>query len=313
MMEIVRNVYNPFGENCLRFMQRLSLVDSLLFWTTTFPFRLIALIGPLLYWYFGIIVVNASLSDVVSHYLPYYAAVLITLNWISNGLIWPVLNDVSQLIAAWPITRAAAMGLLTKGPHKFRVTAKGGDRTKTIVQWPMMKPFAILFGLTVLGILLPLIFPDHFGHVAKAGDGIRIILFWTIYNLIVLAITMLVCVERPRVNRPQRENVELATISVGLQRLQSWVLELGVDHARVRGLAGLPVGALGMAVLADVGDVAIRISEETNDGYRLSLRPTPEQRDRILLKLHTADARPGTGRGDLPEMVRGWMRSLASR
>jgi cellulose synthase (UDP-forming) len=313
MMEIVRNVYNPFGANGLRFMQRLSLVDSLLFWTTTFPFRLIALIGPLLYWYFGIIVVNASLTDVVSYYLPYYAAVLITLNWISGGLIWPVLNDVSQLIAAWPIARAAAMGLLTKGPHKFRVTAKGGDRTKTIVQWPMMKPFAILFGLTVLGILLPLIFQDHFSHVAKAGDGIRIILFWTVYNLIVLAITMLVCVERPRVNRPQRENVELAMVSVGSQRLPSWVLEIGVDHARVRGLSELMVGALGTIALADVGDVAIRISKETNDGYHLSLRPTPEQRDGILRKLHTTDAKPGTGQGDLPEMIRGWMRGLVSR
>lgn len=313
MMEIVRNVYNPFSANGLRFMQRLSLLDSLLFWTTTFPFRLIALITPLLYWYFGIIAVNASLTDVVSYYLPYYAAVLITLNWISGGLIWPVLNDVSQLIAAWPITRAAAMGLFTRGPHKFRVTAKGGDRTKTIVQWPMMKPFAILFGLTVMGVLLPLIFPDHFGHVAKAGDGIRIILFWTIYNLVVLAITMLVCVERPRVNRPQREHVEMATISVGSERLPSWVLELGVDRARVRGLAGLSIGALGTIALPDVGDVAIRVMQETGDGYHLSLRPTPEQRDGILRKLHTADARPGTGRGDLPEMIRGWMRGLASR
>jgi cellulose synthase (UDP-forming) len=124
---------------------------------------------------------------------------------------------------------------------------------------------------------------------------------------------MLVCVERPRTNRPQRENVELATMSVGSQRLPSWVLELGVDHARVRGLTGLPVGALGAIALADVGDVAIRISDETNDGYRLSLRPTPEQRDGILRKLHTADTRPGTGRGDLPEMIRGWMRSLGSR
>lgn len=313
LMQIVRNVYNPLGLNKLRFMQRLSLLDSLLFWTTTFPFRLAALVCPLLYWFFGIVVVNASVPDLISYYLPYYAAVLISLNWISGGLIWPVLNDVSQLIAAWPITRAAAMGLLTKGPHKFRVTAKGGDRTRTIVQWPMMKPFAVLFTLTVLGLVLPLLFPEQFGHVAKAGDGIRVILFWTLYNLLVLAVTMLVCVERPRVNRPQRESVEMALLSVGMQRFSSWVLELGVDHARVRGLSDLPVGALGTITLAEVGDVAIRISAETGDGYHLSLRPTLEQRDGILRKLHTADVRPGAGRGDIPEMVRGWMRSLVSR
>ena len=313
MMQIVRNVYNPLTSPHLPFMQRISLLDSLLFWTTTFPFRLISLVCPLLYWYFGIIVVDASLPDIISHYLPYYAAVLITLNWISGGLIWPVLNDVSQLIAAWPITRAVAMGLLTKGPHKFRVTAKGGDRTKTIVQWPMMKPFAVLFALTVFGLVLPLLSDNAYGHVAKAGEGIRIILFWTIYNLVVLAITMLVCVERPRVNRPQRESVEMALVSVGMQRFHSWVLDLGVDHARVRGLSDLSVGDLGTINLTGVGDVAVRVLGETNDGYHLSLRPTPEQRDAILRKLHTADARPGAGRGDLPGMIRGWMRTFASR
>ncbi|SCY80934.1 cellulose synthase (UDP-forming) [Microvirga guangxiensis] len=313
MMEIVRNVYNPLTSTQLRFMQRVSLLDSALFWTTTFPFRLISLVCPLLYWYFGIIVVEASLTDITSYYLPYYAAVLITLNWISGGLIWPVLNDVSQLIAAWPITRAAAMGLFVKGPHKFRVTAKGGDRTKTVVQWPMMKPFAIFFGLTVLGLLLPLMSETAFTNVSRAGDGIRIILFWTIYNLLVLAITMLVCVERPRANRPQRESVEMAMISVGMQRFHSWVLELGVDHARVRGLSGLTAGALGTINLNDVGDVAVRVAAETNDGYHLTLRPTSEQRDAILRKLHTADLRPGAGKGDLPGMLRGWMRNLAAR
>jgi cellulose synthase (UDP-forming) len=313
LMEIVRNVYNPFGAHNLRFMQRLSLLDSTLFWTTSFPFRLVCLICPLLYWYFGIIVVNAAPTEIGAYYAPYYAAVLISMNWVSGGLVWPVLSDVFQLLAAWPITKAAAMGLLTRGPHKFRVTAKGGDRTRTVVQWPIMRPFAILFVLTALGLVLPLVFPAQFVHVAKAGDGLRVILFWTIYNLIVLGVTMLACIERPRPNRPQRKSLEMAILSVGTERLQCWVLDLGVGEARVRGLAGLPTGTAGMIDLADVGDVAVRISGETNDGYRLTLHPTPEQRDAILRKLHTTDARPGTLRPDPIGMIKGWMRDLASR
>jgi cellulose synthase (UDP-forming) len=313
MMEIVRNVYNPFGAHNLRFMQRLSLLDSTLFWTTSFLFRLVCLICPLLYWYFGIIVVDAAPTDIVWYYAPYYAAVLISMNWASGGLVWPILSDVFQLLAAWPITKAAAMGLLTKGPHKFRVTAKGGDRTRTVVQWPIMKPFAILFGLTVLGLVLPLIADGVFSHVARAGDGIRVILFWTIYNLIVLGVTMLACIERPRANRPQRESIEMALLAVGQQRLQSWVLELGINEARIRGASQVPVGALGTLDLAAVGDVAVRVSRETNDGYRLALYPTPEQRDAILRKLHTVSARPGTMRPDPVSMIKGWMRTLASR
>jgi cellulose synthase (UDP-forming) len=235
------------------------------------------------------------------------------MNWASGGLVWPILSDVFQLLAAWPITKAVAMGLLTKGPHKFRVTAKGGDRTKTVVQWPIMKPFAVLFALTAFGLVLPLVFPEYFLHVAKAGDGIRVILFWTIYNLIVLAVTMLACIERPRVNRPQRESIEMAMLTIGQQRLQSWVLELGINEARVRGPSQVPLGLTGTLDLADVGDVAVWVSNETNDGYRLALRPTPDQRDAIIRKLHTADARPGTMQSDPVGMVKGWMRSLASR
>jgi cellulose synthase (UDP-forming) len=181
------------------------------------------------------------------------------------------------------------------------------------VQWPMLKPFAVLFGLTALGLILPLVTDFGSTHIGKAGDGIRIILFWSIYNLIVLAITMLACIERPRVDRPQRENTELALVSVGKERFHAWVLELGVSQARVRGPSGLTTGHLGMITFDDVGDVRVQISGKLDDGYKLDLRPTPEQRIQILRKLHTAPAVPGASRGDLVVMVRSWMRSLTSQ
>ncbi len=313
MMEIVRKAYSPFGSHRLGVMARLSILDSVLFWTTTFPFRIVSLLCPLLYWYFGIVVVDAPLPDIVSYYVPYYLAVLISLNWISGGLIWPVLNDVSQILPAWQITRAVGMGLFTKGPHKFRVTAKGGDRTRTVVQWPVMKPFAILFGLTLLGLVLPLTSDFGFNHAGRAGDGLRVVLFWTLYNLLVLAVTMLVCVERPRANRPQRIGAESTVLLMRQKSFRAWVLDLGVDEARVRGPAGLIVGEAGAIALDGIGDVEVRVSGELIDGYRLELEPTHEQRLQILRKLHTLDAAPGTQQGDLILMVKGWMRLLSSR
>jgi hypothetical protein len=222
-----------------------------------------------------------------------------------------VLNDVSQLLAAWPITRAVFMGLFTKGPHKFRVTAKGGDRTKTVVQWPLMKPFAVLFGLSLLGMILPLTVDSGFGHISRAGDGIRVVLFWTIYNLLVIAITMLACVERPRVNRPQRGTVERAHLSTGHRWITCWLLELGIDQARLRGADGLSVGDRGTVALQEIGDVSVTIVEKLHDGYRLRLHPTETQKIQILQKIHTADAVPGAAGGDLSGMVRGWMRVLS--
>ncbi|WP_336490481.1 glycosyltransferase [Methylobacterium nigriterrae] len=310
MMQIIRNVYGPFGGHGLTLRHRVSILDSLLYWTTTFPFRLASLTCPLLYWYFGITMVNASVEDIVAYYLPYYIAVMMVLNWLSNGLFIPILNDVSQLLAAWPITRAVAVGLLTPGPHKFRVTAKGGDRTRIVVQWPLMRPFLALFGLTLAGLILALTSDFTFNYSEVAGDGRVIILFWTLYNLAVLAITMAACIERPRSNQPLRQQVERVELTVDSRRLGAWLTDLGTDQARLSGIAGAAPGSAGQLIIPGIGPVSARVLAETSDGCRVALTPEPEQRDRIISRLHTAAGAPGTGRGDLGLMLRELARGL---
>lgn len=310
MMQIVRNVYSPFGDNRLSLIQRLSVFDSLLYWTTTFPFRLASLICPLLYWWGGVTVVNASVSDIIVYYLPYYLSVMIVLNWLSRGLFIAVLNDVAQLVAAWPITRAVALGLLTPGPHKFSVTAKGGDRTKVVIQWPLMAPFLLLFALTIGGLVVSLTSDFIFNNAARAGDGMAVVMFWTVYNLVVLLIAIAACIERPRPDRPQRQIVEPVTLTMAGQEHRGWLVNLGVGGARVSGLSGLQPGTTGTLRLRIIGDVEARVIAPTQDGYRIGFAPTAEQRDRIIARLYTASAAPGTNQGNIALMIRELARTL---
>lgn len=310
MMQIIRNVYSPFGRHGLSFIQRLSVFDSLLYWTTTFPFRLAGLLCPLLYWWFGVMVVNASVTDIVSYYLPYYIAIMAVLNWLSKGLFIPILNDVAQLIAAWPITRAVGLGLLTRGPHKFSVTAKGGDRTKVIVQWPLMWPFLVFFGLTVGGLLVSLNSDFVFNHVGAASDGMVVVLFWTIYNLFVLLVAIAACIEQPRVSSPLRQVVQPVKLRFDGLEQRGWLISLGLDGARVSGPSSLEAGAAGAVTLPLIGDVEAHVIAATRDGYQIGLEPTSDQRDRIIAKLHTDRAVPGTDRGDIGLMIRELARSL---
>jgi cellulose synthase (UDP-forming) len=314
LMQIVRNVYPPFGsQHQLRFMHRVGLLDSLLYWSSTFSFRLAGLAVPLLYWYGGLTVVSASVTDVLRFYLPYYLAVILGLNWISRGMILPLLNDVSQLVAAWPVTRAAALGLMTKGPHKFKVTAKGGDRTRVVVQWPLLWPFALVFLLTLFGLIVGLIAPEAFNYDHIAGDGMQVIVTWTIYNLALLIIAMIACIEQPRADRPQRSVTEAAELYIAGRIFTSWVLELGVQQARIRGPAGLTAGDVGSLALATIGDVPAIIDRETTDGYYLKLSPTVEQRRRLLDKLHTTDSPPGIVHGDVRLILKQLARLLTAR
>lgn len=310
LMQIARNSYNPLGSHRLDLMHRISVIDSLLYWLTTFPFRLASLICPLLYWWLGITIVNASLIDVIGYYVPYYVMVLIALNWLSKGLFIPIINDTAQLIAAWPICRAAALGLLTRGPHRFSVTAKGGDRTKVVVQWALMRPFLILLGLTVGGLVVPLNSDFAFNASSTAGDGVAIVLFWTAYNILVLLVAIAVCIERPRYNRPQRQVPEPITLTIGDERHRGWLVNLGPDGARISGPFGLLAGAAGKLSVPMIGDVDARVLAPTRDGYRLKFSPTAEQRAQIVEKLHTGRAVPGSDRGDILRMIRELARAL---
>ena len=311
MMQIARGPYSPWGAHRLGLIHRLSVLDSLLYWTSTFPFRLASLIGPLLYWFLGITVVNATVPDVLSYYLPLYVSVLILLNWISRGLILPLINDVSQLVAAWPITRAAFVGLFTPGPHRFRVTAKGGDRDRVVIQWPVLMPFAILFGLTVAGLMVSVVGDYNFDQVAD--DGVQVILLWTIYNLAVLAVAMAACIERPRANRPQRLMEEATVLTVGGEDYTGWLTDLGTAQARVRGPHDLNIGAQAVVGIPDVGDVACHIEREAHDGFWVRLQPTSHEHDLILKKLHTYAATPGAVRGDLALMFKDFVRQIYAR
>jgi len=310
MMQIIRNVYNPLGNHKLPFMHRLSIVDSLLYWSTTFSFRLAGIIFPLLYWWFGVTVVNASVSDIIIYYVPYYLAVMAVLNWISKGLFVPIFNDVAQLVVAWPINRAVWMGLATRGPHKFSVTAKGGDRTRVVVQWRLLAPFAVLLVATIVGLVLNLTSDFMFNNAPTAGDGMSVVLFWTLYNLLILSVAIVACIERPRYNRPQRQTVELMTFTVEGVDHRGWLINLGTEGARIAGPVGFEAGTEGQLHIEGIGLLPARVVAATPDGWRLRTTPSSEQREHIIAKLHTARAAPGTDRGDLVIMIRDFAKAL---
>jgi cellulose synthase (UDP-forming) len=308
-MQIARSIYNPFSlRHRLGFRQRVSVLDSTLYWITTFPFRLAAAVFPLFFWYCGVIAVNASVAGVIQYFIPYYAASLIAHNWASHGLTMPIVTDVSQMIGAAPISRAALSGLLTGGVRKFSVTAKGGDRSKVFVHWRLMAPFAALLGLTLGGLSLSLI--TDYTYAQSAGDGRVVILFWTLYNVAVLSLTMALCVERPRPPHSMREGAENADIEARGHLFPAWVLEASAERARVRGPSGLSRGDKAVLCLEGVGRVKAEVAELRNDGYVLKLLPNTDQRAALFGKLHCVAGAPGTVRGSLSGVLMGLMRSV---
>lgn len=306
MVQIAHSRVGPFSRSRLRLRDRWSVLDAGTYWLTTFPFRIAALAYPLLYWFFNIIVVDAAVPEVISYFGVYYLWTLAALNRLSRGNIVPMINDVSQLVGAFPIARAALTGLVRPHGHPFKVTAKGGDRTRMQVQWRLMAPFALLLALTLLGLMLGMV-SDRFAFF-DAGDGKAVVLFWTLYNVFVLALTIIVCIELPRRERHVADTAERAVLDDGSGPRKVWVFGLTTTEARLRGVE-VPEGRTVSLNLAEVGPVGATSLGPAGDGTRLQLLTTPEQADALMLRLYAEDNVPGIP-GAVPLVL---LRDLARR
>jgi cellulose synthase (UDP-forming) len=236
---------------------------------------------------------------------------MIVLNWISRGVLIPIIYDVSQVVLAWPLTRASIAGLMPTGPKSFKVTDKGGDRSSTVVRWQFLRLFAALFALTLGGLALPLV-SDH-TYSQAAGDGRLVILSWSIYNLIVLALAMAVCFEQPRHAHPMNFAPEPAGLWDGETFVAGWVFEMSADRAVLRGPSGLAAGSDTALQLPGIGIVPAIVTEETATGYVLKLLPSPEQRGEILVRLHTVSRMPGATSGKITGIAAGLARLIAPK
>ncbi len=290
LMQIARGRLGPFAQNGLRLRDRWSVIDSVLYWTMSFTFRLAALTFPLLYWFFNITVVDASVADVLSYFGVYFVWILMSLNFVSGGLVVPIVNDVSQLLGALPITRAAYTGLVQPKGHPFSVTAKGGDRSRIVIQWRLMAPFVALLGLTMLGALIG-IFSDRFAF-NEAGDGKLVILFWTFYNLFVLAVTIIVCIELPRRERHLGDRPERARVINGSETHDVWITSLTQNSVRIRG-ATLNDDSPVAIEIEGLGQVRAVVTMPTVDGARLLLEPTMAQHDALIRRFYASGEAPG--------------------
>ncbi len=239
-IQICRGELGPFRRNNgLTLLDRISLVETFLYWSAAYSFRLLGIVVPILYWLFNVLAVQADVVDTLYYYLPYFISQIVIMGWMAKGRVMPIMGDVTQLLAASQIVRAVVHGLVKPKGHKFQVTAKGGDRSKRFVQWPILRVFLTLLILTVAGVVWAFIFEDG----TKLRDSSALCLFWSWYNIVILTVACVVCVEQPRLRASERLAAgETAQINVAGQPSIARLIDVSLGGARIAGAAPAAVG-----------------------------------------------------------------------
>jgi len=270
-IQICRGPSGPLNfRNGLHLIDRISLVDTFLFWTANHVMRLLAFAIPPIFLLFGVQAVHAGLIDAIAHIAPFIIAQVAVFLWLTEGRILPIMSDLYGTLGATEVVKAAASGLLWPKEQKFKVTAKGGDRSKRLVQWPVLRIFLFYLTLNALGIASTFLLNRSTGLT----DISVMALFWSWYNITILMLACFVCIEQPqrryRHRFPTNEPVQLRMkncVQVFAAR------DISVSGIHLSGAAPVPVGAF---VIATIGDATLRacLARVTTDGFALAFEPT---------------------------------------
>jgi cellulose synthase (UDP-forming) len=244
----------------------------------------LALLVPIAYLLFGIQAVHASVADALSKFLPYFIVQMSIMGWMTSARVMPIMADVSQLICAHSILRAVVAGLIKPVGQKFKVTAKGGNRDALFVEWKLMRMFLIYLVLTIVSVFMAFIWNGGW----SLQDSSSIALFWSWYNILILTVTCLVCIEQPRKRKAERLQ---SGERVGVRRngRVEWqpILDISTSGLRIEGRAP---AAAGQTVALQVGETQLQalIVRTTEDDFAVRIDDTMEARTAMIRQVYSS-------------------------
>ena len=275
--------------NGLRLADRLILMETFLHWSATHSYRLAGLMMPFAYLLFGIEAIHADAADALEHFLPYFFVQLAAIAWLSELRALPIMGDLSQLLAATDICKAVYQGLTKPKGQKFAVTAKGGDRSKLVVQTPLLTIFLTYLVLTIAGVCHAFMLDSSRIQLGSAFLS----LFWSWYNVVVLTLACLVCIEQPRLRRSERfVGHGLAALRVD-GRIQRYpVKDLSTGGIGLRGRAPAAMGEQ-IGLVLEGREINATIVRATGEDFALEIEGTFEARAAMIRYVYSGQFIPG--------------------
>jgi cellulose synthase (UDP-forming) len=227
-----------FG-NGLTFVDRIILSETFLHWAATHSYRLLGLMIPIGYLLLGIEAVHADVSDTLLHFLPYFVVQMAVIAWLSEWRVLPIMTDLSHMLAATEIVKTVYRGLTKPKGQKFKVTAKGGDRSKLLVQLPLLTIFLTYLVLTFAGVCTAFVLDQNRSLQSSAS----LALFWSWYNIIVLTLACLVCIEQPRKRKADRfDTQDVARLLIDGRTHICPIKDISIGGLCLRGPSPAPMG-----------------------------------------------------------------------
>ncbi|MEH1850762.1 MAG: glycosyltransferase [Nostoc sp.] len=222
---------NPLKIHGLTLMQRLASLAALLYWFGNIS-RIYFLLIPLAYSFFHVIPIRSTAVELLFFFLPYYLVNLATFSWFTYRSCSALLSDIYSLIICFPLAINTLQVMIDPFAKGFQVTPKGIVKNRYTFNWNLAIPLIILFIATAISLWLNLnIAPE----ITQKITGINLGWLWSVYNLIMIGITILILIDVPKADMYEWFNLRrIVQLRVGDQNLwgvTTMISEAGVEIA----------------------------------------------------------------------------------
>jgi cellulose synthase (UDP-forming) len=204
MAQILR-VDNPLLGRGLNLAQRLCYLNAMLHFMYGLP-RMVFLTAPLAFLLLDAHVINASALMIAAMALPHLVHANMTNSRVQGRFRHSFWAEVYETVLAWYIFRPTLVALINPRLGKFNVTAKGGLVAERHVDWQIARPYLVLLGVNLLGVVVGLL--RLFWWDAPETDTLVLNLVWTVYNVIIVGAAVAAAAEARQLREAHR--VEIA-------------------------------------------------------------------------------------------------------
>ncbi len=224
---------NPITLKGLKPWQRLGYVSNMIFWL--FPFaRVVFLISPLFFLYFGLKIYDANGEEILSYAIPYLMALVLANHYLFGRVRWFMVSDIYESMQSLFLLPAIFDVLKNPTAPKFKVTPKIEKKQNDAIS-PLAKPFYALILLNMLAIFLGIY---KFNTLPEQRTLVLITLAWAIFNGIIIMTSLGALYER----RQRRISPRLPAGDIPAQ-----LIILGHDEFSVK-IRDLSVGGISILI-----------------------------------------------------------------
>jgi len=297
----------PLIGSGMTLMQRILLFP--IYWVFHVPARLLILLIPVLYFWFGL----EPLENVRGFEVLYWQVPMLLTGWASslfyfgrNGM--PILNDGAAVLVSLKLTPITFSSLIRPFGRPFRVTPKGSLSGKTTISVAEAIILATLIALSLGGLWVNV---GSDSRIVEDDAFLAVGGFWTAANVLMMTIAFLMCFESS-IRRAQ-ERFPVATLAM--------LRSEDISHASVItediSLTGASMtcirencvqkGDVAYMEIPDAGSYRARVVRADEGGVGIVFDPEPEgeAREQLIRLLYTSGIDNAAHVGDTFSLLRG--------